>query len=150
MTTWQTILSWWFFIINFRALFRKAEVGPKWLRFIHNILGRWKNNGTNFSIKYPERLLLIILTFLFNKTSSKNKVIFLTTCKKDILLLFVCSEQRFHLGFRLILAAPLHIQRHSVWIYTNAAIFGFHLTLSQQSCAEALRLTCYASNYQDL
>lgn len=72
MTTWQTILSWSFFIINFQALFRKAEVRPEWLQFIHSILGQWKNNCTNFSIKYPDRLLLIILTFLFDRTSSKT------------------------------------------------------------------------------
>lgn len=131
--TWQIILDWWCFTINFQAMFRKAEVGPKWLEFIHSILGQWKNNCTSFSIKYPERLLLIILTFLLSKTSSKNKVIFLTMCKKDILLLFIYSEQRFHPSFRLILAASLPIQRHSVWIYTSVTLFSFCLTPSQLS-----------------
>lgn len=54
-------------------------------------------------------------------------------CKKDILLLFIYSEQRFHPSFRLILAASLPIQRHSVWIYTNAILFSFCLTPSQLS-----------------
>lgn len=76
---------------KFLSTVQKGIGGTK-MASIHSILGQRKNNCTSVSIKYPERLLLIILTFLFNKTSSKNKAIFLTMCKEDILLLFTCSE----------------------------------------------------------
>lgn len=76
---------------KFLSTVQKGIGGTK-MASIHSILGQGKNNCTSISIKYPERLLLVILTFLFHKTSSKNKVIFLTMCKEDILLFFICSE----------------------------------------------------------
>lgn len=144
MTTWQTIRSWRFFILNFQ-LFRKADEGPKGLPFIHSILGQWKNNCTNFSIRYAGKLLLIILTFLFAKTSSKPKWFFWQCAKKTFCSYSFALNKDFAQasGWRwLHCYMPRGTQSGStqccyLWLPP--------FPISAKTCAEALRLTLRAS-----